>query len=251
MQGAWFAGALKVPQPASMRPARSLPPLEGVLVKTLCTLGLSLVLGMVLAGCGSEISPQKQSAAVALTQPNYAGLSVYTLVDDGFSIGVPSGWTAITVEDAKSESIDAIVETSPKLSKFRALFPSKGSSPFKLFASQYDPDACICSTISVIAIPLDKTWRSRDFEAGARSGAAKKALPGTKPKVTRAKTPAGSGIRITTRTKLEGTDIEVISTQYFLHTAKSAYVLSYTASPDVTKTYGLLFVRSARSLREV
>ena len=218
---------------------------------SLFTLGLLLVFGVVLAGCGSETSPQKQSAAMALTQPNYAGLSVYTLVDDGFSIGVPSGWTAITAHDAYSESIDAIVETSPKLAKFRAVFPSHGSSPFKLFASEYDPDACICSTISVIAIPLDKTWRSRDFEAGARSGASKGALRGTKPKVTRAKTPAGSGIRITTRRKLDGTDIEVISTQYFLHTAKSAYVLSYTATPDVTKTYGLLFIRSARSLREV
>jgi hypothetical protein len=234
-----------------MRAARSLPPLEGVLLKTLCTLGLLLVFGMVLAGCGSEITPKKQSAAMALTQPNYAGLSVYTLIDDGFSIGVPSGWTAITAEDANSESIDAIVETSPKLAKLRALFPGHGSSPFKLFAVEYDPDSCTCSTISVVAIPLDKTWRSRDFEAGARSGASKIALRGTKPKVTRAKTPAGSGIRITTRTKLEGTDIEVISTQYFLHTAKTAYVLTYTASPDVTKTYGLLFIRSARSLREV
>ena len=220
-------------------------------MKTLCTLGLLLVFGMVLAGCGSEITPKKQSAAMALTQPNYAGLSVYTLIDDGFSIGVPSGWTAITAEDANSESIDAIVETSPKLAKLRALFPGHGSSPFKLFAVEYDPDSCTCSTISVVAIPLDKTWRSRDFEAGARSGASKIALRGTKPKVTRAKTPAGSGIRITTRTKLEGTDIEVISTQYFLHTAKTAYVLTYTASPDVTKTYGLLFIRSARSLREV
>jgi hypothetical protein len=234
-----------------MRAARSLPPLEGVPLKTLWTLGLLLVFGLVLAGCGSEISPQKQSAAMALTQPNYAGLSVFTLIDDGFSIGVPSGWTAITVEDANSESIDAIVDTSPKLAKFRALFPRRGASPFKLFAVEYDPESCTCSTISVVAIPLDKTWRSRDFEAGARSGASKAALPGTKPKVTRAKTPAGSGIRITTRRKLEGTDIEVISTQYFLHTARTAYVLSYTASPDVTKTYGLLFVRSARSLREV
>ena len=69
--------------------------------------------------------------------------------------------------------------------------------------------------------------------------------------MTKAKTPAGSGIRVTTRTKLTGTDIQVVSTQYFLHTKKAAYVLTYTASPDVTKTYDRLFVRSARSLREV
>jgi hypothetical protein len=209
-----------------------------------------LVAGALLAGCGSEVASPKQSAASSAAQPNYAGLSVYTLVEDGFSIGVPSGWTAITAEDAYSESINAIVETSPKLAKFRDLFAGH-DSPFKLFASEYDPDACICSTISVIALPLDKTWRARDFEAGGLSGARMIALRGTKPKVMRATTPAGSGVRITTRTKIDGTDIEVISTQYFLHTAKSAYVLSYVASPDVTKTYGLLFVRSARSLREI
>ena len=213
-------------------------------------LGLAVVVGAMLAGCGSEVAMEKQSTASALAQPNYAGLSVYTLVDDGFSIGVPTGWTAITAEDAHSESIDAIVDASPKLAKFRDLFAGR-KSPFKLFAGEWDPDACICSTIMVIAMPLDKTWRARDFEAGGLSGARKIALPGTKPKVTQAKTPAGSGIRITTRAKAPGTDIEVITTSYLLHTAKSAYILSYTASPDVTKTYGLLFVRSARSLREV
>lgn len=218
--------------------------------KSVRALGLALVIGAMLAGCGSEVALEKQSAASALAQPNYAGLSVYTLIDDGFSIGVPSGWTAITAEDAYSESIDAIVESSPRLAKFRDLFAGR-DSPFKLFASEYDPDACICSTIMVIAMPLDKTWRARDFEAGGLSGARKIALPGTKPKVTRAKTPAGSGVRITVRTKVPGTDIEVIKTSYLLHTDKAAYILSYTASPDVTKTYALLFVRSARSLREV
>jgi hypothetical protein len=219
-------------------------------LRSVFALGLALAFGAMLAGCGSEVALEKQSAASALAQPNYGGLSVYTLVDDGFSIGVPTGWTAITAEDAHSESIDAIVEANPKLAKFRDRFAGH-DSPFKLFASQYDADACICSTIMVIAMPLDNTWRARDFEAGGLSGARKIALPGTKPKVTRAKTPAGSGIRITTRAMAAGTDIEVISTSYLLHTAKSAYILSYTATPDVTKTYGLLFVRSARSLREV
>jgi hypothetical protein len=213
-------------------------------------LGLALVVGAMLAGCGSDVALEKQSAASALAQPNYAGLSVYTLIDDGFSIGVPTGWTAITAEDAYGESVNAILKKSPKLAPYRDAF-FKADAPFKLVALEYDPEACICSTISVISMPLDKTWRARDFEAGGLSGARKIALPGTRPKVTRAKTPAGSGVRITTRTMLAGTDIEVITTKYFLHTAKSAYVLSYTASPDVTKTYGLLFVRSARSLREV
>ena len=213
-------------------------------------LGLALVVGAVLGGCGSEVASTKQLATSLPAQPNYSGLSVYTLVEDGFSIGVPSGWTAITADDAHSESVDAIVADSPKLGEYRNML-LKRNSLYKLVALEYDPEACICSTISVISIPLDETWRARDFEAGGLSGARKIALPGTKPKVTRAKTPAGSGIRITTRTMLAGTDIEVITTKYFLHTAKAAYVLSYTASPDVTKTYALLFVRSARSLREV
>jgi hypothetical protein len=206
---------------------------------------------LVLAGCGGAVASQERPAASPANQQNYAGLTVYSLAEPGFSIGVPSGWTAMTAEDAYGDSVNAIVEDSPKLAKFRDVF-SKADSPFKLVALEYDPDACICSTIYVLALPLGDSWRPRDFEAGGVRAARKFALPGTKPKVTRAKTPAGSGIRITTRTKLTGTDIDVISTQYFLHTKRSAYVLTYTATPEVvTKTYGLLFVRSARSLREV
>ncbi len=67
---------------------------------------------------------------------------------------------------------------------------------------------------------LDDTWRAIDFEGGGLSAARGFALPGTKPKVTKAKTPAGSGIWITARTKLRGTAIKVISTQYFLHTSR-------------------------------
>jgi hypothetical protein len=43
----------------------------------------------------------------------------------------------------------------------------------------------------------------------------------------------------------------VVSTQYVIHTRRFAYILAYTASPDVTKTYDRLFERSAHSLREV
>jgi hypothetical protein len=220
-----------------------------------CKVGTAALaaLALVLAGCGGQAASQEKRVASAPNQQNYAGLSVFSLADSaaGFSIGVPSGWTAMTAEDAFSESVDAIVKDRPKLAKFRDVF-SKTDSPFKLVALDYDPEECICSTIYVLALPLDDTWRPRDFEAGGLSAARKFALPGTKPKVTRAKTPAASGIRITTRTKLVGTDIEVISTQFFLHTKRSAYVLTYTATPEVvTKTYGLLFVRSARSLREI
>lgn len=209
-----------------------------------------LVAGAMLAGCGSEAVSQKTALASPPVQPNYSGLKVYSLVKAGFSIGVPSGWTAMTSEDAYSDSVNAIVKDAPKLDKFRSVF-SKPDSNFKLVALEYDPEACICSTIYVYVMPLDETWRARDFEGGGLSAARGFALPGTKPKVTKARTPAGSGIRITTRTKLRGTDIKVISTQYFLHTSKAAYVLTYTASPDVTSTYGRLFTRSARSLREV
>jgi hypothetical protein len=220
-----------------------------------CKVGAAAVaaLALVPAGCGGQAASQEKRVASAPNHQNYAGLTVYSLPDSdsGFSIGVPSGWTAMTAEDAFSESVDAIVEDRPKLAKFRDVF-SKADSPFKLVALDYDPEECICSTIYVLALPLDDTWRPRDFEAGGLSAARKFALPGTKPKVTRAKTPAASGIRITTRTKLVGTDIKVISTQFFLHTKRSAYVLTYTATPEVvTKTYGLLFVRSARSLREI
>ena len=211
-------------------------------------LGLVLVVGAALAGCGSEAVADQ--GASPPEQPNYAGLSVYSLYEAGFTIGVPSGWTAMSAEDAHSASVDAIVKSDPKLGPYRDRLTAP-DSPFQLVALEYDPEACICSTINVLVFPLDDTWRTRDFEAGALSGARKIALAGTKPKVERVKTPAGSGIRITTRTLLPGTDIKLISMQYFLHTARAAYILSYTASPEVTKTYAPMFERSARSLQEV
>ncbi len=218
-------------------------------LRSVRALGIALVAVLALAGCGSAVVSQ-QAPVASPDQPNYAGLSVYSLYDSGVSIGVPSGWIAMSAEAAGSESVDAIVKDDPQLAPYRDSLTAP-DSPFKLYAVEYDLQACICSTIAVAVFPLDDTFRARDFEAGGLSGARKDALPGTKPKVTRAKTPAGSGTRVTVRTTVPGTDIQVISTRYFLHTRKSAYVLSYTASPDVTKTYDRLFVRSARSLREM
>jgi hypothetical protein len=210
---------------------------------------LAFLVAAVLAGCGGEVaSQQEQPVASPPEQQNYSGLTVYSLVEAGFSIGVPSGWTAMTAEDAYGA--DAIVEANPKLAEFRDLLLG-ADSPFKLVALEYDPEACICSTINILAFPFQNARQAREFEAGGLAGAREFALPGTKPKVTRVKLPAGAGVRISTRTTLHGTDIRVITTQYFIHTPTSAYILGYTASPDVTKTYGRLFDRSAQSLREV
>jgi hypothetical protein len=211
-------------------------------------LGLAFLVGAMLAGCGSEAGSQ-QSVASAPPQPNYSGLSVYSLVEDGFSIGVPSGWTAMTSEDAYSESVNAIVEASPKLAEYRDILTS--SDTMKLIALEYDPEACICSTIDVIAFPFPKGWTVKGFEARGIAYARKIALPGTKPNRAAVKIPAGSGIRLTTRTRLSGTRVRIIATQYLIHTRTNAYILSYAASPDVTKTYKQLFARSAQSLREV
>ena len=130
---------------------------------------------LVLAGCGSGGVPKP--TAIPLDQPNYAGLSVYSLSEAGFSIGVPTGWTAMTVEDAYSESVNAIVKDAPKLGKFRDVFANK-KSHFKLVALEYDPEACICSTIYVFSIPLGDAWNARAFEAGGLKAARGFALEG-------------------------------------------------------------------------
>ena len=219
--------------------------------RSVCALGLTVVAGAVLTGCGSEVvAAPEQPVATPPEQQNYSGLTVYSLADAGFSIGVPTGWTAMTAADAYGASVDAIVADDPRLGAFRDLFSSP-DSPFKLVALEYDPEACICSRINVLAFSRNDAWDPQEFEAGALEGTRKLALSGTKPRVKRVTTPAGAGIRITTRTKLPGTGTRVIATQYYIQTRSSAYILSYTATPDVTKSYGRLFERSARSLREV
>jgi hypothetical protein len=214
-------------------------------------LGLAIVAAAALAGCGSEVvAEQEQPVTSPAEQQNYSGLTVYSLRNAGISIGVPSGWDAMTAEDAYGPAVEAIIADKPKLAGFRDVF-SQPDSPFKLVAMEYDPVACICSTINVIALPRKQSGSVREFEAGVLAATREHALPGTKPKVKRMKTPAGAGLRVTSRMKLPGTHITVVSTQYVIHAPRFAYILAYTASPDVTKTYGRLFERSAHSLREV
>jgi hypothetical protein len=214
-------------------------------------LGFAFVVMALVSGCGSEVaSKSQQPEASPPAQPNYSGLTLHSLLQAGFSIGVPSGWTTLTGEDADRASVDAIVEDEPTLGRHRDLL-TMPDTPFKLIALQYDADTCTCSTFSVIAFPLDDSWAAADFEAGGLDGARNLALPGTRPTSQRVKTPVASGVRITTLTTLPGSNMHVVMTQYFIHTRTSSYILSFTASQAAMSTYDRLFVRSARSLRDI
>jgi hypothetical protein len=103
-----------------------------------------------------------------------------------------------------------------------------------------------------MAFPLTSAWK-KNFadEGGFAAGATELALPGTRPTWKRVRTPVAEGVRITMRTTLPGSDAEVIMSQTYLHTEGSVYIVAYTTSPVMTKTYNRVFNRSVRSLREV
>jgi hypothetical protein len=215
-------------------------------------LGLAFVIGVIASGCGSEVaSTQEQSAASPPEPPNYSGLEVHSLAQAGFSIGVPKGWTTMTGEDTDRARIDAMVEDDPTLAVQRDVLTQDGA-PLELIAVHHDAETCTCSTVSVMAFPLNDAWKENFAdEAGFLDGVGELALPGTKPTSKRVTTPVASGVRITMRTTLPGSDAEVIMIQNYLHTSTSVYIVSYTTSPDMAKTYSRLFDRSAHSLREV
>lgn len=215
--------------------------------------GIAFVVGALTSGCGSTVATtQEQSVATPPEPANYAGLAVTSLAQAGFSIGVPTGWTTMTGEDADRATLDAAVEGDPTLRAQRDLL-TQDDTPLKLIAHHYDVETCTCSTISVMAFPRGDNWDDETFadEGGFRDGARKLAVPGTTPTSQRVKTPVASGVRVRVRTTLPGSSVQVIMTQYYLHTRKSVYIVTYTASPKMTATYDRLFVRSVRSLREV
>jgi hypothetical protein len=221
-------------------------------VRVVLTLGLAFVIGVLASACGSGVaSAPERSVASPPEPPNYSGLEVHSLAQAGFNIGVPQGWTTMTGEDSDRARLDAIVAEEPTLAAQRDVL-TQDDAPLKLIAVHYDPEDCSCSTVSVMAFPLNDAWKE-DFadEEGFADGAAELALPGTKPTWKRVKTPVAEGVRITLRTTLPGSDAEVIMTQNYLHTSTSVYIVSYTTSPEMVKTYSKLFNRSAQSLREV
>ena len=214
-------------------------------------LALALAVGVLVSGCGSEVATtQEQPAARPLAKPNYSGLTVHSLAQAGFSIGVPSGWTALTGEDADKAKLDAIVADDPALAAQGAVL-AMPDSPMKLIGFGYDAEACTCSTISVMTFPLNDKWKENFVDDEFLDGVQELALPGTTPTSQRVTTPIAEGIRITMRTTVPGSEIEVIMTQYYLRTGTSVFLVSYTTSPDSTTTHARLFERSVQSLRLV
>ena len=221
-------------------------------IRLVLAFALAFVIGVVASGCGSEVaSIPEQSAVHPAEPPNYSGLDVQSLAQAGFSIGVPEGWTTMTGEDSDRARLDAIVAEEPTLAAQRDVL-TQDDAPLKLMAVHYDPEDCTCSTVSVMAFPLNDAWKENFAdEGGFAAGASELALPGTKPTSEPVKTPVAEGVRVTLRTRLPGYDAPVIMTQNYLHTSKNVYIVSYTTSPEMVKTYSKLFNRVAQSLREV
>jgi hypothetical protein len=219
--------------------------------KLIRALGLAFVVGALVSGCGSEAASTQEPAASPPVKPNYSGLTVHSLKQAGFSIGVPSGWTAMTGEDADRAKLDAIVADDPALGPQRDVLTTR-DSPMKLIGRGYDAEACTCSTISVMTFPLNDKWNENFADVpGFLDGVQKLALPGTTPTSQRVTTPIAEGVRITVRTTVPNSEIEVIMTQYYLRTSTSVFLVSYTTSLDSPKTYARLFDRSVQSLRLV
>jgi len=222
-------------------------------VRFVLAFALAFGIGVVASGCGSEVAsaPEQPVASPPPAPPNYSGLEVQSLAQAGFSIGVPEGWTTMTGEDSDRARLDAIVAEDPTLAAQRAAL-TQDDAPLKLLAVHYDPEDSTCSTVSVMAFPLNDAWKDNFAdEGGFAAGAAELAVPGTTPKSMPIKTAVAEGVRVALRTTLPGSDAVVLMTQNYLRTSDTVYIISYTSSLEMVNTYHQLFNRVAQSLREV
>ena len=175
------------------------------------------------------------------------GLTVYEVPGEPFRIGIPPDWDVLTAQEASGRLVRDAMRKNPKLREFRENLGDPGSL-IRLLAVKAECGGG-CTNLGLMAIPRTPGWRPAPFEAGVVSGARQVSVPGTRPAVKRIRLAAGRALRVRfrARTPFGG----MATTQYVVHTRRTAYILNYATPPKFARRYATLFDRSARSLREV
>jgi hypothetical protein len=196
------------------------------------------------AGCGGAAQRDVEPAGGART-----GLSFYEVRNGAFSLGIPKGWSALTLDQALGDELDKTVRAHPELEETRQLL-SSADSPFKLFAVKEERSG-VSSTLNVVKVQFAVGWNVHDFEAGVVDGVRGKAADG-KVRVDRMSFPAGSTLKLRMRSKAvtaDGRIVPVDLVEYVIRRDGTAYILAYATAPPLAERYAPLFERSARSLR--
>jgi hypothetical protein len=126
-----------------------------------------LLVLLALAACGG--GDDEPAAEQPEKTGESGGLATYEVASFGFSIGVPSDWTALSADEAlDDEVLDAIRENDPELAPIVDQI-GREDSPIKLFALAPEPDDGFTTNLNVVVIEdvPEGTTREDYFETSA------------------------------------------------------------------------------------
>jgi hypothetical protein len=202
------------------------------------TVGVLLVV-LLLAGCGggdNADDPQKVSETAGLTQ--------YEVRSEGFSVGVPSAWRALTADERPTqEEIDEALGDNPKLQPFLEAMAGEDSL-IKFMAADPESGPKLLTNLNIVVeSPPAGVTREQYFDATHTQLAG--LLPSADVESDQVSLPAGEALRLSYEHAEAGFPVAVL--QYVLFEGGTGYTLTYTALPDDLSERRADLERSARS----
>jgi hypothetical protein len=202
-------------------------------------LGLLLAL-LAISGCGGgDDEPQRVA--------DEGGLATYEVRSFGFSVGVPSDWQTLNVDDVLTEeALESMREADPDLGPFLDAMEAE-DSPIKLFAIDPEPDDGFTANFNVVVLDAPEgTTREEYFQA---STAQLEGLGVDGLEEERVDLPAGDALHATYEHMRGGTERPLAVSQYVLFEGRTGYTLTYTSLADAFDRHEDEFERSAESFR--
>jgi hypothetical protein len=212
-------------------------------VRRLAGLAACLALAGGCGGSGEADQPRQVGQS--------AGLEVYEVGSQGFSIGLPPQWRVVSVDEALPErERKQLAQDNPDFAPLLDAM-SSGEQPIKLFA--FDPEAQrgFATNVNVVAVDLPSGTTLEQFVAANEADI--KGFGGRVGEIESkaAELPSGAarsleyGVRLTTG----GSERTVATLQYLLVGGDKGYVVTFSTLPDLSERYDPVFDRTIRSLR--
>jgi hypothetical protein len=212
-----------------------------------------LALLALLAGCGGgdDGGGDTGSAAAPEPQGTSGGFTAYEVPSEGFAISVPEAWKAVSVDDVKeSGAFERFAQENPEFQPYVEAF-SGPNSVLKFIAIDPERTKDFSTNANVTVEPLPAgTSREQYLDAVVAKLGEIGVAEGDVEQET-VKLPAGEADRISYESNVALGDVEraLATLQYLIVANDKAYVLTYTALPELAEQSADDFAASAESFR--
>jgi hypothetical protein len=197
-----------------------------------------LLVVLLIAGCGGggADDPQQVGESADLTQ--------YEVQSDGFSVGVPTAWRALTADEHPTrEQFEELLGDNRELQPVIEAMTGE-NSPIRFMALDLNSRPEFATNLNVLVeSPPDGVTRQQYFDAGlAQIG---QFVPPAEIESERVSLPAGPALRLSYEHSEIGFPIAAF--QYILFEDGNGYVLTYSTLPEELADRTAEFKQSARS----